>query len=149
MHFFSYQIEDIIIKTKAEFQKNVNLDFTFKASPEKWSKKEILGHLIDSAMNNTRRFTEAQYSKTRYTVSEYAQDDLVKINNYQQENIDDLFKLWFLLNKHIAFIIKDISEEKLNLKINLYDFSICSLEFLIEDYIAHMKHHLEQIFHET
>jgi hypothetical protein len=145
-HFFSHQLDHIIKETKSSYLQNINLDYDYKTSPEKWSKKEIMGHLIDSAMNNTRRFTEAQFSKEPYTITEYNQDELVKVNRYQQMNFEDLLKLWHQLNKHIAFLLKDISEEKLNSQINLYDLSICNLEFLIEDYIAHLKHHLNQIF---
>jgi hypothetical protein len=146
MHFLSYQIEEIINHAKVAFQKKITTDFSYKPSAEKWSKKEILGHLVDSAMNNTRRFTESQFSKTPYTILAYNQDELVKINKYQDKNIEELFNLWFILNKHIVYIIKDISEENLKIEINLYDVSIASLEFLIEDYIDHMKHHLKQIF---
>ncbi len=145
-HFFSHQLEHIIKETKLDYLQNINLDYGFKPSPEKWSKKETLGHLIDSAMNNTRRFTECQFSESPYTITEYNQDALVKVNNYQHMQMEDLLKLWQHLNKHIAFLLKDISEEKLNTPINLYDLSICNLEFLVEDYIAHLKHHLNQIF---
>jgi len=145
-HFFSHQLDHIIKETKSNYLHNINLDYGYKPSPTQWSKKEILGHLIDSAMNNTRRFTEAQFSKQPYTITEYNQDELVKVNKYQQMNFEDLLKLWQHLNKHIAFLLKDISEEKLDTQINLYELSICNLEFLIEDYIAHLKHHLNQIF---
>lgn len=145
-HFFSHQLDHIIKETKSNYLQNINLDYGYKPSADKWSKKEIMGHLIDSAMNNTRRFTESQFSEKPYTISEYNQNELVKVNKYQQMNMEDLLKLWQHLNKHIAFLLKDISEEKLNSQINLYDLSICNLEFLIEDYIAHLKHHLNQIF---
>jgi hypothetical protein len=146
MYSLSYQIEDILTKTKVDFQKNLNLDYSFKSAPEKWSKKEVLGHLVDSAINNTKRFTEAQFSVASYTVVAYSQNELVKINDYQNKNIVELFDLWFHLNKHIAFIIKNITEEKLSIEINLHDFSRCTLEILIQDYISHLKHHLAQIF---
>ncbi|MDI9311084.1 MAG: hypothetical protein QM535_12785 [Limnohabitans sp.] len=147
-HFFSHQIEEILKETKERFLQNINIDYEYKPSPEKWSKKEIVGHLIDSAMNNTRRFTESQFSTETYLVMAYNQDELVKVNKYQEYNTIKLFKLWYRLNKHIAFILKDISEEQLKTKINLYDLSICDLEFLIEDYITHLRYHLKQLFEE-
>lgn len=146
IHFFSYQIEETIKETKKLYLININLDYGYKPSTDKWSKSEILGHLIDSAINNIKRFTESQFSDTPYLVSTYNQDELVKINKYQERKFEDLLKLWCQLNKQIAFIFKDVSEEQLKTKINLYDLSICDLEFLIEDYITHMKHHLNQIF---
>lgn len=146
INFYSYQIEEIIKETKKLHMININWDYGFKSSTDKWSKSEILGHLIDSAINNIKRFTESQFSEKPYLVIAYDQDELVKLNKYQERKFDDLLKLWCHLNKQIAFIFKDISEEQLKTKINLYDLSICDLEFLIEDYITHMKHHLKQIF---
>ncbi|GAA4756984.1 MULTISPECIES: DinB family protein [Flavobacterium] len=146
IHFYAYQIEELIKETKQLYLKNINCDYSFKSSDDKWSKNEILGHLVDSAINNLKRFTESQLSDTTYLVTVYNQDELVRINKYQKKKFDDLLKLWYHLNKQIAFILKDIPEEQLKTKINLYDLSICDLEFLIEDYITHMKHHLKQIF---
>ncbi|WP_136666501.1 DinB family protein [Flavobacterium sp. H122] len=146
VHFYSFQLEELIKETKKLYFMNINWDYSFKSSPDKWSKSEILGHLVDSAVNNLKRFTESQFSDEPYLVTAYNQDELVKINKYQEKKFDDLLKLWCHLNKQIAFILKDISEEQLKTKINLYDFSICDLEFLIEDYITHLKHHLKQIF---
>ena len=146
INFYSYQIEETIKETKKLHMININWDYGFKSSTNKWSKNEILGHLIDSAINNVKRFTECQFSNEPYLVTAYNQDELVKLNKYQERKFDDLLKLWCHLNKQIAFIFKDISEEQLKTKINLYDLSICDLEFLIEDYITHMKHHLNQIF---
>ncbi len=146
INFYSYQIEETIKETKKLHMININWDYGFKSSTDKWSKNEILGHLIDSAINNLKRFTECQFSNEPYLVTAYNQDELVKLNKYQERKFDDLLKLWCHLNKQIAFIFKDISEEQLKTKINLYDLSICDLEFLIEDYITHMKHHLKQIF---
>ena len=146
INFYSYQIEETIKETKKLHMININWDYGFKSSTDKWSKNEILGHLIDSAINNLKRFTECQFSNEPYLVTAYNQDELVKLNKYQERKFDDLLKLWCHLNKQIAFIFKDISEEQLKTKINLYDLSICDLEFLIEDYITHMKHHLNQIF---
>lgn len=147
-HFYSYQIEEIIKETKNFYLMNINMDYSAKPNPNKWSKKEVIGHLIDSAMNNSRRFTESQFSEVPYLVIAYDQDRLVEINKYQEREMIDLLKLWSHLNKQIAFILKDISEEQLKIKINLYNFSVCDLDFLIEDYIAHLKHHLKQIFEE-
>lgn len=147
-HFYSYQLEELVKETKKSYYANINWNYSFKTSADKWSKNEILGHLIDSAINNLRRFTESQFSENPYLVTAYNQDELVKVNKYQARKFDDLLKLWCRLNKQIAFILKDISEEQLATKINLYDLSICDLEFLIEDYITHMKHHLKQIFEE-
>src|SRR5215211_1577678 len=65
-----------------------------KPSPSKWSKKECIGHLIDSAHNNIRRFIVAQYEDN--PVINYRQDDWVRINHYQEQPLINLIRLWCL-----------------------------------------------------
>ena len=64
------------------------IEFSRKSSPEKWSKKEILGHLIDSAVNNLQRFTEIQFQDKPYPIQKYDQDQLVIANDYQNASIE-------------------------------------------------------------
>ncbi len=68
-------------------------DFENKIADMKWSKKEILGHLIDSGINNLQRFTEIQFLEKPYKIRPYNQDELVKANNYQNKNSQELFEL--------------------------------------------------------
>ena len=80
-----------------------------KPLPTKWSKKEIIGHLIDSAQNNIRRFIVAQYEDTPAIV--YDQDRWVTIGRYQDTNTTDIIDLWYLLNKQIVNIVGNTPEE--------------------------------------
>jgi hypothetical protein len=106
----------------------------------KWSKKELVGHLIDSAQNNIRRFITAQYEES---IISYRQDDWVLINDYQHFELQDLIQLWYLLNKQACIILNKTSPEKKN--------NICltpeahSIEWLAQDYIKHLKHHMHQV----
>src|SRR5437762_2284569 len=68
-----------------------------KPSVNKWSKKEIIGHLVDSAQNNIRRFITAQYEDHPRII--YNQDKWVEINHWQDYDLEDLIRLWYLLNK--------------------------------------------------
>lgn len=120
-------------------------DFEIKISESKWSKKEILGHLIDSALNNIQRFTEIQYSKKPYIIKSYEQNELVKYNDYQTKNNQDLYNLWLQLNKHILHLVKKQTSETLDYKIVLSNGVSTNLQFLIEDYFEHFYHHLQQI----
>ncbi len=61
-----------------------------KVSVEKWSKKEILGHLIDSGINNLQRFTEIQFEEKPYKIQTYKQNELVKANNYQNTKTKEI-----------------------------------------------------------
>ncbi|HVZ95342.1 MAG TPA: DinB family protein [Chitinophagaceae bacterium] len=112
-----------------------------KPNPAKWSKKEILGHLIDSAQNNIRRFVVAQYEENPHIV--YAQDDWVRISGYENYNTKDLIALWILLNKHICIILSNMPAgmEKRTAKTN----ELHSIEWIAEDYNKHLLHHLHQV----
>ena len=89
-------------------------EFLQKPAPDKWSKQEILGHLIDSAINNLKRFTEIQFLPQPYSVISYRQNELVIINDYQNLPLDHLVDLWQALNRQIVFVVKNIPAEKLN-----------------------------------
>lgn len=116
-------------------------EFEDKPSPSKWSKKEIVGHLIDSAQNNLRRFIVAQYETKPRVV--YDQDQWVKLAGYQQWNSSDIVQLWYLLNKQICQVWKTMSPE-------MYDRDcetqvVHSIQWLAEDYVKHLLHHLHAI----
>jgi len=116
-------------------------EFNFKPSPSKWSKKEILGHLIDSAQNNIRRFIVAQYEeKPKIT---YNQDKWVAIADYQHYNLPDLIQLWWLLNKHICHVLKNMPAEMAERESQTEELH--TIKWLAQDYIKHLKHHVHQI----
>lgn len=120
-------------------------DFEIKPSENKWSKKEILGHLIDSAINNIQRFTEIQTFEKPYKIRTYNPDDLVKFNDYQNKNNQELLSLWMNLNLHILHIVKNQTNETLTYKLILPNGELSDLQLLIEDYFDHLYHHLNQI----
>lgn len=117
--------------------------FSYKPAPGKWSKKEILGHLVDSAANNHQRFMRAQYEDA--PAIWYDQDAWVACSNYQNMDKDQLIEFWKAYNKHLLFIIKNIPADKLNRTCTMKDGSTPPLEYLIIDYVDHMEHHLGQI----
>jgi hypothetical protein len=117
-----------------------------KPAPDKWSRQEILGHLIDSAINNLKRFTDAQYSPRPYQVLRYQQDDLVAINRYQQLPVSHLLQLWSVINQQIAYVVGNIPNEKLSYAIIIPSGEHRTLEWLAIDYVEHMEHHLKQVF---
>lgn len=122
--------------------KNVPEDkMLLKPLPSKWSKKEILGHLIDSAQNNIRRFIVAQYEDEPHIV--YKQDNWVAITAYQLYNTPDLIQLWYLLNKHICHILENISPGNAQRKCRSENSH--TIEWLAADYIKHLRHHAHQV----
>ncbi len=129
------------------FQGFSNEELLYKPAPGKWSKKEILGHLIDSAINNLKRFTEIQFLPQPYKVMSYRQNDLVEINHYQNLPLPHLLDLWKALNQQIIYAVKNIPGEKLDYPVDpQYDNGeIKNLVWIICDYVAHLEHHLKQV----
>jgi len=121
-------------------------DLEHKPSPTKWSKKEILGHLIDSALNNIQRFIRAQYQNTPHIV--YHQDHWVQLQHYQSVDWNQMVDLWKQLNQQTLHIWKNIPVENLHMVCDTgkEGTEIHDLEFLIKDYNDHLEHHLGQIF---
>jgi hypothetical protein len=115
-------------------------------APGKWSPQEILGHLIDSAVNNLRRFTEIQFLPQPFTVVGYKQDQLVVVNNYQQLPAEHLLSLWQQLNRQIIYVVENVPAEKLSWPVIIPPAKNETLQWLIVDYVDHMEHHLRQIF---
>jgi hypothetical protein len=113
-------------------------------APGKWSRQQVLGHLIDSAVNNVKRFTEAQFKDQPYTIIAYSPDELVATNHYQDLPIQHLLGLWQSLNRQIIFVVQKMPAEKLacQVKPQYNETGIRTLEWLICDYVAHMQHHL-------
>lgn len=112
----------------------------------KWSKKEILGHLCDSASNNHHRFVKIQFEQQPFIVVPYNQNDWLSIQNYQSIPILEIVGFWIALNKQIVRVISKIPEEKLLYLCDIGDNKSITLSELIQDYLRHMDHHLIQIF---
>lgn len=135
------ELEEAIDEYASQLKNVTEEKYSAKPLPHKWSKKELLGHLIDSAQSNIRRFVVGQYEDKPHIM--YAQDTWVKAADYQHYNINDLISLWVLINKHMVIVLKNIPpgvEERLCLTSELH-----SIKWLAADYIKHLKHHLHQI----
>ncbi|MFZ1809346.1 MAG: DinB family protein [Cyclobacteriaceae bacterium] len=117
-----------------------------KPLPNKWSKKEVIGHLIDSGQNNLRRFIVAQHETTPPKIV-YDQDFWVKANNYQKMTGKDVIELWRLTNNQISSILITMDSDKYVKTCNTSKEveQLRSLEWLAADYVKHLKHHLNQV----
>ncbi len=114
-----------------------------KPAADKWSKLEILGHLVDSAANNWQRFVRIQFEDNPDIA--YNQNGWNEYSYYNRMNKEHIINLWQLINRHLFYIIRNIPEEKLDRTSTANGQEGLTLRFLIMDYIAHMEHHLEQI----
>ena len=111
---------------------------------EGWSRKQEVGHLIDSATNNRVRFILAAL-KGSYSGPTYDGRGWVELGGYSDTSWIDLVELWTRLNQALARTIERIPEEKLSIPCTINNGSPVSLTFLIEDYVLHMQHHLDHI----
>ena len=136
-----HQLEQLIHEYQPQLNRLGKDEWMHKPRPEKWSNQEVLGHLVDSAQNNIRRFVVAQYEEQPFIV--YDQDKWVIAAGYQQYHTPDLVNLWTLLNKHICILLKNIPEEN-ELK-ECRANELRSIAWLAADYIKHLRHHLHQL----
>jgi hypothetical protein len=118
-------------------------EWRFKPSPEKWSKQEILGHLIDSAANNHQRFVRIQVEDE--PVIRYNQNDWNKYSRHQLQTATLLLDTWTTYNRFLLSLIKHIPEAALTRTGIGGEGKSFTLAFIIDDYVAHMEHHLRQI----
>jgi hypothetical protein len=114
-----------------------------KPAPNKWSKKEILGHLIDSAANNHQRFIRLQLERD-INLPGYEQDGWVRVSRYQDLPWTEIIALWAAYNRHLATIIESIDPSALDHVWHSPEGDV-TLDFIATDYVRHLKHHLQQI----
>lgn len=123
--------------------KNISEEhMAIKPSSDKWSRKEILGHLLDSATNNHHRFIRGQFEDVPF--DRYHQTEWVNNNHYNELSISHLITFWEVYNRHLLEVIKRIPEQKLLKTVNTAGKDN-TLQWLIEDYVTHIEHHLKQI----
>jgi len=122
-----------------------SIDWSYKPFPEKWSAKEVLGHLIDSAQINLQRFVRCTYEEKFKLI--YYQDEWVSAARYQDAAINDLLILWRLLNEQIVRVLANYPEGRLEVQCDTGKAapSLHTVKWLASDYIVHMNHHLNQI----
>src|SRR5688572_29978513 len=116
-------------------------------APGKWSPKEILGHLIDSATNNHQRFVRAQAGGA-LRLPGYEQEQWVAAQRYRDRTWRELVELWYAYNRHIAHVIAAIPEDRRETRCNIGDSPPVTLTYIALDYVGHIQHHLRQIFDE-
>ena len=126
-----------------------------RPAPGKWSPREIVGHLIDSAANNHQRFVRAQFDDA-LVFAGYAQDDWVAAQQYNDAPWEDLVKLWAGYNRHLARVMRAVPDAvrlKEHTRHNLDRLAFrpvradapATLDYFMADYVDHLHHHLSQI----
>jgi hypothetical protein len=113
------------------------------------SVRQILGHLCDSASNNTHRIVHLHYRETPMSFPNYAtfgnNDRWIAIQNYQYEDWSNLVQLWKFANLHLVHVIRNVDPAKLSNQWISGEGKIISLKENIDFYLPHFKLHLKEI----
>ena len=109
-----------------------------------WSRKQMIGHLIDSASNNHQRFVRASLQDS-LELPGYDQDGCMRIAAVQEMPWSSLLDLWTAYNRYLVHVIAHLPPEKLQVVCRIGSNEPVTLQFLIEDYVRHTVHHLGQI----
>ena len=143
MHRIAKGLNQTIDEFLAKVSPKINWESN--AQPGKLSNKEVIGHLIDSAQINLQRFVRCTYEDGFKLI--YHQDEWVKAQHYNNADIPDLLELWKLLNLQIARVMENYPADRLNATCNTsrQGVTLNTVEFLANDYLSHLQHHLKQL----
>lgn len=114
----------------------------------KWSRLQVLGHLCDSALHNVSRFVQMQHQTEPLSLTPYNQNQWVESQQYISAPIEEVLNLWISLNQSVIRILSSMPETGESATCVLPDGSVVTLGWLAQDYVQHLKHHLQQIFGE-
>ena len=145
-----------IVTAKARLEDIPEEQSRRKISADDWAPIEVIGHLIDSAANNHQRFVRAQVTDD-LVFPGYEQDHWVSSQKYRDESWAEVVQLWSAYNLHLVHVASVIPADVLTkaraphtldqIAFNLVDKNTpATLEYLIRDYVDHLRHHLDQIF---
>ena len=126
-----------------------------RPAPGKWSPREVIGHLIDSASNNHQRFVRAQFQDD-LVFPGYAQEEWVAVQRYQEVSWAELVALWRLFNLHLGRVMAAVPERTrlaVRRRHNLHKIAWqtvpedqpTTLDYFMRDYVGHLENHLRQV----
>lgn len=144
MNMISEKISELISTVKPELMKISPEAAGEKSSPVSWSKKEIIGHLIDSTSNNHQRIVRAAQNSA-LDFPPYNQNRWVEVQKYNEMEWNNLVEFFTLFNFHLCRVINSIPAEAFNNLCNIGKENPVTLSFIVEDYLRHLKHHIDKI----
>jgi hypothetical protein len=112
-----------------------------RLSPERWTKKQVVGHLIDSASNNHQRFVRGQLASGQ-DFPRYDQDGWVRVQDYQSARCADLIALWRAYNTHLLHVAERMTGDGRRATCRVGGGAEVTLAWLFTDYMDHLEHHL-------
>jgi hypothetical protein len=140
----AHRLAQTVDREVANLRRQTEEQASIPRAPGKWCAKEELGHLIDSASNNHIRFAVSAL-EGHFQGPGYAQDDWVRLHGYAVMRWDAIVEFWFAYNRFLAGLVDRIPESRLATQCSIGTGSPATLAFLIDDYILHMQHHIDQL----
>lgn len=141
---FSDRLKDLVARTERDCEAITDAAAGQPAIPGGWSRKQILGHLIDSASNNHQRFVRALL-QDELRWPGYDQAGCVRVQRYQDLPWSSLVQFWAGYNRLLAHILSEVPEGKGRTQCFIGQHPVMTLDELAADYVKHMEHHLDQI----
>lgn len=145
METLAQELIAIVDRLEPELRGVSPVDAAQVPAPGKWSKKEILGHLIDSAANNHQKFVRGILADKTAEMPGYEQASWVVNQQYLYQDWTAIIALWAAYNRHLAHIIQNVDPSKLDNTLLISGQGPYTLSFVMSDYVEHLKHHLLQI----
>lgn len=127
---------------------SLSKDIEARTTPSAWSRKEELGHLLDSAANNHQRIVRAQL-EDKPAMPGYEQNRWVAANAYQRRDWRELIEVWQALNRQLLAAAETVPDSSWSRTLTVAGSEPLTLQFVFDDYVAHMLHHLQHIGIET
>jgi hypothetical protein len=144
MKELSQKLRKVIDAAEPNLRKTNATESTKPVLAGGWSRKEVMGHLIDSASNNHQRFVRATLQES-LDFPGYEQDGCVRVQAPQEADWELLVSLWAAYNRYLAHVIAHLPESKLGTACRIGSEEAVTLDFLAKDYLRHLVHHLRQI----
>lgn len=152
---YAHYLQNLVATVVVDLRQIEEFVFQHKPDVTTWSKKEILGHLIDSAYNNQQRFVRAEAQGDLIFLG-YDQEAWVVRQGYQSRPAKEIVEIWYRANLHLAALIANLPASLLSRTTTEHNFhkigmnrpeqgKAASLAYLVWDYIFHLEHHLAQI----
>ena len=126
------KLQKLTLKAEEYFQTISTEALEYRPDRQKWSKKEVLGHLIDSGINNLQRFTEIEFGQKPFPIRKYNQNELGIANDYQNAEIQEILTFWLAVSRQIENVMARQTPEALSSEVLIDNSQIETLEFLMK-----------------
>jgi hypothetical protein len=142
------ELSDEVVTAMARLVPLDEATVSHRPAPDRWTVKEVIGHLIDSAANNHQRFVRGQFVAAEgvLVLPKYDQNAWVRVQQYADAPWNELIALWASYNRHLARVIRVLPARAQSVRCKIGDDEPMTLGFIVEDYLAHLRHHLTKIW---